>query len=264
MNLKRIAFTAALLLAAAGVSQAHDVKVLASRLQVAKPGAKSTIYLSWGHRLPVDELLNAVSIERYDLIGPDGAATPLTREGISLQTNVVELKEPGLYQVLVLRKASIMTYVIDEDGNRVLKRGPRSEIKEGKIDYAMRSVQTAKAILTVGDVKELVKPAGLPIEIVPLEPPARWASKASLHFQVLLQGKPLAGADLTATYIGFRPDDAACYATHTGRDGVATVVPAQAGTWVLRVNSKKLAQGDARTVYDYESFTTTLTIEIPH
>jgi cobalt/nickel transport protein len=254
---------ASLLLAGAPRSQAHEIKVLASQLAMEQPGGKTTVYLAWGHRLPVDDLIDAASVERYDLVSPGGTATALKKDGLSLQTNVVELKDAGVHQVLVARKPSVFTYVFDGEGGRALKRGPKTAVKEGKVDYGTRSVQTAKALIVVGPApREPVKPAGLPVEIVPLDGPAAWADGATLRFQVLLEGKPLAGAELTARYVGYKPDNAWCYATTTGRDGVATVRAAPAGTWVLKVSAKRLTNGATRAEYDFESFTTTLTLEI--
>ena len=43
---------AALFLAAAPCCRAHDMKVLASQLTLAKPGGKTTIYLSRGDKPP--------------------------------------------------------------------------------------------------------------------------------------------------------------------------------------------------------------------
>jgi uncharacterized GH25 family protein len=263
--MSRFRLVAAVLAAvlAAGVTQAHDLKVLASQLAGAKPGGKSTIYLSWGHRLPVDDLVDGSSLDRYELLGPTGTATPLKKADLSLQENVVELQEPGVYQVLAARKPGTYTFVLDADGNRVLKRGPKTDVKEGKIDYSMRSQQFAKALLVVGTPsKEPVKAAGLPLEIVPQEGPAAWTGGATLHFLVLLDGKPLPEAEVTARSVGYKPDNAWGYATTTNRDGVAGVLPAQAGTWVLRVNSKRLTSGPTREQYDFDSMTATLTLEI--
>jgi uncharacterized GH25 family protein len=192
-----------------------------------------------------------------------GEATPLKRANLSLQANVVELKETGIHQVLVGRKAGIYTYVFDEEGNRLLKRGPKTTVKEGKIDYAMRSQQCAKALIVVGAAStELVKAAGLPIEIVPLDGPSAWKSNKDLRFQVLLKGKPLPTAELKARYVGFKPDTGWCYATTTNRDGIASIRPSQAGTWVLKVYTRQLATGASREQYDFDSFTSTLTLEI--
>lgn len=242
---------------------AHEIKVLASQLHVAKPGGKTTIYLSWGHRLPVDELIDPASLERYDLIAPDGTATPLKKEGISLQTNVVELKDAGVYQVLVARKPATFTIVRDEDGNRQMKRGPKTTAKGGTIDYAMHSRQFAKALLVAGPAtREPVKPVGAGLEIVPLDGPGDWKAGTAVRFRVLLDGKPVPATELLARYVGFKPEEAWCYATSTDRDGVATVHPSQGGTWVLKVNLKKLTDGPIREQYDYESYTATLALEV--
>jgi uncharacterized GH25 family protein len=244
-------------------SSAHEIKALASQLAVEKPGAKTTVYLSWGHRLPVDDLIDGATLERYDLLTPSGTVAPLKRAELSLQTNVVELKDAGTYQVLVGRKAGIYTYILDEDGSRVLKRGPKSAVKDGQIDYALRSQQYAKAVIVVGRPSvEPIKAAGLPIEIVPLDGPAAWKCGKDLRFRALLKSKPLSAAELTARYVGFKPDSAWCYATTTNRDGEASVRPSQAGTWVLKVNTRLLATGADRQEYDYDSFTATLTLEI--
>ena len=260
-----LALTASLLLSLTGrnLCPSHEIKALASQLAVEKPGSKTTIYLSWGHRLPVDDLIDGATLERYDLMAPDGAVAPLKREDLSLQANVVTLKDVGTYQVLVGRKAGIYTYVFDAEGNRLLKRSPKNVVKEGKIDYALRSQQYAKALIVVGAPSaEPIKPAGLPIEIVPLDGPVAWKSKAKLRFRVLLQGKPLSGAEVTARYVGFKPDNGWCYATTTNRDGEADVPPCQGGTWVLKVRSRELAREAAREQYDFDSYTATLTLEI--
>ncbi|HTU89683.1 MAG TPA: DUF4198 domain-containing protein [Gemmataceae bacterium] len=241
----------------------HEIKALASQLSIEKPGTKTTVYLSWGHRLPVDDLIDGSSLERYDLLAPSGTTTALKRSELSLQANVVEVKETGTYQVLVGRKAGIYTYVFDEDGSRLLKRGPKSAIKEGKIDYALRSQQFAKALIVVGPASTgPIKPAALPIEITPLDSPAAWKSGQTLRFQVLLQGKPLSAANVTARYVGFKPDNGWCYATTTNRDGEVCVRPCQGGIWVLKVNSRLLARDAAREQYDFDSYTATLTLEI--
>ncbi len=242
---------------------AHEIKALASNLAVEKPGGKTTIYLSWGHRLPVDDLIDAATLDRYDLMAPGGAAAPLKKADLSLQANVVTLKDTGTYQVLVGRKAGIYTHVFDAEGNRLLKRGPKSAVKDGKIDYALRSQQYAKALIVVGSAStEPVKAVGLPIEIVPLDGPAAWKCGQTLRFGVLLKGKPLSAAAVTARYVGFKPDSGWCYATTTNRDGEARVRPSQPGTWVLKVNTRLLATGSDRDEYDYDSFTATLTLEI--
>ena len=111
-------------------------------------------------------------------------------------------------------------------------------------------------------MKEPVKPAGLSFEIVPLDAPEAWQAGKGVRFRVLLNGKAASGVDVKARYVGFKPDNGWCYATTSNRDGVLTIFPKQAGTWVLKANTKVLATGDAREQYDFDSHTTTLALEV--
>ena len=86
----------------------------------------------------------------------------------------------------------------DDEGGHVFKRGPKSAVKEGTIDYATRERQFAKALVVVGAPKsEVVKPAGLPIEIVPVEGPSAWRS-GTLRFRVVCENKALAHQEVLA------------------------------------------------------------------
>jgi Domain of unknown function (DUF4198) len=242
--------------------QAHDLKVLASKLAVDRPGARTTVYLSWGERLPVDDLIDGASIERYELVAPDGKVGRLKTAGVSLQTNVAELEDSGLYELIVCRKPKVYTFVFDSAGKRSMKYSPKTEIKEGRIDYAGRSVQSAKAFIVVGPCKQPPKPAGLTMEIVPLDPPNHWTKGASLHFQVLLEGKPIPFVNVLARYVGFTPNDAWCYASDTNREGIVHIRPSQPGTWVILVRHKRPTNGALHDQYDFDSFITTLTFEV--
>jgi len=250
-------------LATVNVVDGHEIKAFASRMNIPEASGKSTIYLSWGHRLPVDDLVDSDSLERYDLVSPGGIAIGLKKADLSLQTNVIELKEAGIHQVLVNRKPSVYTYVFDNDGSRQLKRGPKTAVTEGKIDVGTKSIQCAKGMIVVGPgAKETIKPAGQPIEIVPLDPPMNWNENKSVRFQVLLNGKPLSFPEVNARYVGFKPDNAWCYTTTGNRDGELTIRAAHAGTWVLKVSSKQLTHGETREQYDFESYTATLSLEV--
>ncbi|MFO0824796.1 MAG: DUF4198 domain-containing protein [Gemmataceae bacterium] len=251
-----------LLAVAAGTTAAHDIKVFSSR-HVLPDGGKATVYLSWGHRVPVDELVDAAPVERYDLISPDGKSTALKKEGVSLQANAVEMKDAGVYTAVVTRKASVYTYVLGDDGDRQLKRGPKTEHAGAKIDSATRYQQAGKALVVVGKPGDAApKPIGLPVEINPLDGPAKWTANSDIRFQILLDGKPVPTAEVVARDIGFKPEDAWSYATESNRKGEFTVRPERAGTWVVKVSVKKLTQGKTRDEYDFDSYTATLTLEV--
>jgi len=256
-----IAFT--LVLGLTSLVDAHDMKVFASRQSLPEGGGKATVYLSWGHRVPVDELVDAAPIERYDLVAPGGALTALKKEGVSLHANALELKDTGVYSAVATRKPSVFTYVIGEDGERQLKRGPKTEHASAKIESGTRYLQTGKALIVVGKPGDAApKAQGLPIEITPLDGPLMWVVGADIRFQILIDGKPAPAVEVLARDIGFKPDEAWSYATTSNRKGEFTVRPSRAGTWVVRVNVKTLAQGATREQYDFESSTTTLSLEV--
>jgi uncharacterized GH25 family protein len=244
---------------------AHEIKVFASQQAIPEPGVKSTVFLSWGHRVPVDDLIDSTALDRYDLVAPDGTATALKSADTGLQANAVELKQAGLYRAVVTRKPSVYTYVLDGDGKRQLRRGPKTAVTEGMIDTATRSVMAGTALIVVGKPgDETPKPVGLPVELTPLTGPSKWAANADLKFQILVGGKPVESLYpvVEARYVGFKPDNAWCYATTADRDGVATIRPDRAGTWVLKVNVKRPAPEASRSEFDTESFTATLTLEV--
>jgi uncharacterized GH25 family protein len=256
--------TLTLWVAVAGPAAAHELKVLASQQAVAEAGGKTTVYLSWGHRLPVDDLLDAAALERFELFAPIGTARKLTAEGTGLHAQSVVPESPGLYQAVATRKPSVFTYVIGADGQRVFRRGPKSAVTDGsKIDTATRGVQTAKAMIAVGPgTREPAKPLGLAAEITPLEGAAAWAAGRPLRALVTIDGKPLSFAEVVARPVGFKPDEAWNYATHGDKQGVVTIVPDRAGTWVLKVSHKRPAPAASAAEYDTESFTTTLSLEV--
>ncbi|MFN4259456.1 MAG: DUF4198 domain-containing protein [Gemmataceae bacterium] len=246
-----------------GQAQAHDLKVFASRLRVSEVGDWSTVYVAWGHILPVDDLIDAEHLERYDMVPPSGKSQPLKKAGVGLQADEVELTEAGISQVVVARRPAILTYVYDASGRRVMRRGSKTQIKEGKIDSAKRSQQFAKALIVTGSPKgQVAKPLGLPLEIVPLDPADQWRANQELRFQVLVQGRPAAGQTMFGTFVGFTPDDAWCYATSTDAEGVATVRVRRAGTWILKVNVQTPAAESSRAEYDFESLNTTLVFAV--
>jgi len=241
----------------------HEIKALASRLVLEKPGEKTPIYLSWGHRLPVDDLIDADSITRYDLLAPGGNSTALRKGDLSLQTNATTLETEGIHQVVVARKSGIFTFVLDDENKQHLKRGPKTAVKEGQIDHAIRSRQLAKALIVVGKAStESTKPAGLAFEIVALDGPVQWQGGKETPFRILLNGKPHSGVDVKARYVGFKPDSGWCYATTSSREGALTICPQQAGTWVLKASTRILTTGSTREQYDFESYTTTLSLEV--
>jgi uncharacterized GH25 family protein len=253
----------ALALASLSPGHAHEMNVFASKLAVPKAPDRTTVFLSWGHALPVDDLTDSKALERYDWLSPTGKVTALQHEGVSLQTNLVEVKDEGVCQVIAARKPFVSTFVLDDKGGRIFKRGPKSAVTEGTVDYAVRDQQFAKALIVVGTPKaEAVEPAGLPIEIVPVEGPSAWRSGGVLRFRAVCGKKPLPHQELLATRVGVRPQGTWCFAAATDDEGIVFVPVKEAGTWVLRVERKKLAAAKDRDEYDYDTLIGTLVLEV--
>jgi uncharacterized GH25 family protein len=251
-----------LLVGISGPASAHELKVFASQQQVPAPGAKTTAYLSWGHRLPVDGLVDASTLERYEVVAPDGSAGPLKAADTGLQENVVELAKTGLYRVVAARKPGVVTFVLDADGKRQMKRGPKSAAAGQKIDSSHRSTQAATALIVVGPPgAEPPTPVGLPVEVVPLSGPAAWTAGAEVRFRVLVGGKPMS-AEVEAKPVGHKPDDAWAVTAKADADGVFAVRLDRAGTWVFVAKVKTPAAAGKAAEYDTESFTGTLTLEV--
>jgi uncharacterized GH25 family protein len=239
------------------------LNVLASKLDGLKTGDRTTVYLGWGHVLPVDDLTDSKALERYDWLSPTGKLTALRHDGVSLQTNVIELKEDGVSQVVAARKPFVFTFVYDDEGNHIFKRGPKSAVKEGTVDYGMHGQQFAKALIVVGTPKaEPVKPVGLPIEIVPVEGPSAWHSGGVLRFRAVCGKKSLPHEEVLATRVGFRPQGSWCFAGETDEKGIVSVPVKEAGTWVLRVERKKPAAAKDRDKYDFDTLVGALVLEV--
>lgn len=97
--------------------------------------------------------------------------------------------------------------------------------------------ETAKTILCVGDTSDdsaYAKPSGLPLDIVTESSPCRLRKDDGLTIRVLLEGKPLAGAQVA---VGRDRADAASppASTVTDRNGRATLRFAEEGMWLVRV-----------------------------
>lgn len=242
---------------------AHELKIFSSRHSLPDGGGKATVFLSWGHRLPVDELLDSDPLDRFDWISPGKKITNLHKEGVSLHANNVEMKESGIHVFYSTRKPSIFTYILDENGERQLKKGSKLDHTNAKVEYATKYIQFAKSLAVVGKLEnDSIKPMGFPFEITPLVGPSQWNSGNDIRFQILLHGKGVPFAELQARRVGFKPDDAWEYATESNRKGEFSIRPYHSGIWVIKANVKNIAQGKERTLYDFESYSATLVLEI--
>jgi len=243
-------------------SMGHEVKVFASNLHLPPEGGKTTIYLGYGHRMPIDDLLDAKSIEKYEVILPDGTSRPIPAEGLGVHAAVMRLETPGLHRVVAVRRRTVFTYVFETDGNRALKRGGKSDHAGAKVDNATRYQDCGVAMIACGDAAKAPLPMGLPAEIVPLAPPAEWRSGRDIQFRLLVAGKPAEFAHVVAKPMGHKPDEGWAFATETNRAGIARLRADRPATWLIKATVKTPASVDDSKDFDWNSITTSLTLEI--
>ena len=123
-----------------------------------------------------------------------------------------------------------------------------------------RYSKSPKALFRIGEggPGDPSKPLGLPLEIVPLQDPFLAKAGDALKVRVLFRGKPLAEANLGWDHPG--EGELPAGTVRTNAKGEALVPIAQAGLMTIRLTHMtrpKLAE------YEWESFWTTLTFQVP-
>ena len=257
-----------LFLAMAGSAQAHSIAVIANT-PATSPGGKVTVFLAWGHRLPVDELISGNDLAQFQRHSPSGAVTPLSRDDRSLQANEIVLDETGLHQVTVVRAPSVFTMYTEASGKRVHARGPKSELvlPEGaQINLSARSSQFGKALIIAGSSESAAPcpPLGHALEIVLESTPGMkgFSPDEPIRARVLFQGKPLAGVNVFAASTTLNPDGSPEVSAVTDDEGRVALDLFEPGTWVLQVSHRTDAPESQRDSYDTESFFASFTIPV--
>lgn len=245
-------------------ARAHDLKVFSSRHLLPEGSGKSVVFLSWGHRLPVDELFDGSTLVRFERIAPgELPGRKLQANGVSVHAQPVEWTEAGAHVIVAQKAPAIYSYVVDAAGDRKLKRGGKNDQKEGSVESGTQYEQYAKAIVVVGEAGgEAPARLGLNLEICPVSGPKIWKPRTPLKFLVLSQGKPVPFAEIVARPVGHKPDEVWPFATESNRQGEFSLVAETAGVWVIRAQQKTLAPRERREAIDWIAQTSTLTLEI--
>lgn len=264
---KRPLLTLGLVLVTALAAQAHTLRVLVNRA-VVEPGKKVTIYLNYGHLLPVDELIDAEAVSSLQLHTPNGSVKPLPTSGKSLHANEVIFDAPGLYQPATVRKPLVYCTYTDATGKPAFARVPKNEFKlpeGGKFVLATKGHQYSKALILCGEASaQSPAPLGHRLEIVveSLIGKLGYSADAPVKARVLFDGKPLSGIKVDAASTTLSPDGLPETAAETDADGRVSLELPEPGTWVLNVTHKfDSAPGD-RKAFDVESHVATFAIPV--
>jgi len=225
---------------------AHDFWVQPDQYWV-MPGSNVLITLQVGHdqarqrsQIPRDRIL------RFDAIGSTGDVTDLLgalNPGGRLDDGRFQLSKPGTYSLAMETDNHARSQLPANRFNDYIKveglspalieraRAARMEM-EGSEIYS----RNAKALIQVGPGASddgIRKPAGLPLEIIPLKNPYADPRPKMLPVRVLYHGQALAGALVKLTNL---EQDAVPIAQQvTDQDGQAQFIMPEHGSWLLNV-----------------------------
>jgi len=233
--------------ALAGPAAAHDFW-LQPALFWSQPGAVTPITLQVGHgpnrqRTPIP----LRRIVRFTLQGPKGAARDV-RAGLHIggatEDAAVTLPAPGAYVLALESDAAAQSHLsaalyndyLEVEGLTPaldLRRRAHRMDADGSENYR----RCAKAIVQVGPAakaaREVTRPVGLTLEIVPQADPYARPRAARLPVRVIFEGRPLAGALVKLNDLDH--DEQPVETQRSDAAGRAVFAMPRAGRWQLNV-----------------------------
>ncbi len=213
--------------------------------------------IGWGHAFasPVGNVLyKQEGLEKIYMLDPDGNELRI-KPNNEIDFSVEKpLKKNGAYLTVAARKEAFFTKTT-KGYERQSKKGLKDVIQCGY--YGMY----AKAVVDVekGGGKNLTKPVGHTLEIVPLEDPADLREGDYMPVKVLYNNEPLK-TELCATYIGFSTESAWAYTTKTNKEGMGKIKMLKSGVWLIKAGHT-VPYPDPEECDQY-SYSATLTFEV--
>ena len=203
------------------------------------PGKALTAQIGYGHHFPAMEDIpdEELPFFKVSVIGPGG---PVKVAGGKPNYNFVSEAPVDKGSYLVIADVEPIFWTQTPSG---WSMKPKNESPGGT--SCGLYIEGAKGVVVVGDDSSadlVTKPAGLPIEIVPMAHPSTVKPGGKLILQVLLDGKPLAGAEVKGRYGAFASmasDTAMAFTDTTDQEGKVGFVPLSAGDWIITARSEK-------------------------
>lgn len=230
----------------------------------ADTGAKTKIYMGWGHHFPVDGYVKAEDFVKISLTSPSLKEQEVSLETTGFAASSLELEEEGIYLAGVIRKASNNTKY-KKEGKIVNIKGTKEGLKN--VVSSIHSQQFAKSLICAGDGegKNITRALGHKLEIIPLTNPYTLANNMGgvLKVQVLFEGKPLSYNKVFAMYEGYSQDDQSAASVSTDSRGIAELRITHWGPWVVKTNIERAATGDLQGQVDEEKYFASLTFCVP-
>ncbi|MBQ7418745.1 MAG: DUF4198 domain-containing protein [Acidaminococcaceae bacterium] len=229
-----------------------------------RSGAKTKIYMGWGHHFPVDSFVKAEDFTDITVMSPSAKTENVTLETTGFAAKQLSLKEEGLYIIAVTRKDAYNTSY-RENGKVVLAKGT----KEGRKDVVSStySQQFAKSLVLSGNgnVDNLSHAFGHKLEIIPLTNPYGITNNrgGEMLVKVLFNGKPVQHKKVYAMYEGYSTNDDASCTVSTNEKGIAKLRIDHWGPWVVKTKHELPASREMQSKVNQENYFASLTFSVP-
>lgn len=248
------------LLALATPALAHDMWVATPNWRVAE-GQSAAVSLRVGHADEEDpwnapwERIHSfrsygpggVEDQQANLVVPPPEGRPNAR--IVLGTAGTHLVALESYHSTSTLEAEKFNAYLDTEGLDLAKRVRAAAGTSGQPGVEVYS-RRAKALIQVGDqpTDNVLKPIGQTLEIVPLRNPYARGSDEALPVKILLQGRPLAGAQVRVLPLGIK--DGPVQKQRSDAQGRATFTVPGRGAWLIMVVHARPMTGHPTAAFD--------------
>lgn len=198
----------------------------------------------------------AMRSDHWNVFGPNGEI-PITEITALNQITVFEVPTPtdGTYRISSGRREGRIgrMYRSQSQGWRFV--GEEAGVTVPEADQVeTQSITVAEVYVTRGEGREVPAARGVGVEVIPVTHPAEIVEGEDAVFQLLIDGRPVAGQAVTVFREAGRYDGRLVEADlTTGEDGRFTVRPSSPGAYLTLVRYRGEAPAGARTPYQSQS-----------
>ncbi|PXF57889.1 MAG: hypothetical protein C4B58_08230 [Deltaproteobacteria bacterium] len=203
-------------------------------------GGTAKVFLYLAHSLPFADLGKPEKMKEFFYLDPSGKRKDFVLkepdpESFFNEVGVpLDLEKEGTYMASAVMKPVFIT-MTPEGRKKQSKKGLSNALSCRYVEFFAKAIFHAGK--PGGDAYRTV--LGQTIEVVPQEDPGLLKAGDYLPVKVLFQGKPLLGAYVYATYIGFSTREEYAFTTKTGNNGIARIRITNPGIWWIKVPHKK-------------------------
>lgn len=279
-KVQRLGMSALAFCALAVAARAHQLWIGANNYVLSYPGPRpgpvaTTAYVTFGHKLPIDDTLDDERFGGLYLVSGDKPARKLDTAPTGYRSASLTFEAAGAHWLSSVNKPIFSTQMKDDKGVVTYARVPKTEAPKtgGRVVDATQIHGFAKTLLFVkgeGVAAKAdalaAKPLGHTLEIVPAKNPSALAKGETLSVQVHFRGRPykeesieLIAEHIAGAYVG-KP---AKWIGRTDNQGRVEVPLALAGPWQLMVTVLDAPPEDIKGKADQVRYRATLVFEVP-